>query len=157
MCVRAHFFHPVLTLSVKVLSLCPDPFVLLITQSGSSVTRCCQISVYFLAFFFLKGMPLCYISFPVLISSSPAQSPWSFSSASQFQLHTQCSSKSLFSCQVLLFLPHLLLTLLPHHSHILSFFTMHSLSCIFLHSHPVLPLPDLLSVIHSLVFLKRLV
>lgn len=90
----------------------------------------------FSAFFFLTGMPLCDISFPVLISSSPAYSPWLLAVPIAPPVFFQ---KLVFSCQVLFFLPHLLLTLLPHHSHILSFLPVHSLSCIFLCSHPVLP------------------
>lgn len=50
---------------------------------------------YIFCLFFLIGIPLSNTSFPLLISSDPAQSPWSFSSASQFQLHTQSSSRSL--------------------------------------------------------------
>lgn len=54
------FFHPLLTLSVKVLFLCPDPFVSLITQSDSCYKVLSDISI-FSAFFFLQECP-CVIS-----------------------------------------------------------------------------------------------
>lgn len=108
--------------------LCPDPFVPLITQSGSSVTSCCQLSVYFLPFFFLRGIPLSDISSPVLVSSNPAQSPWSFSSALQFQLHSQCSSRSLcFPVKCCFFYPTYSLHYFPTiHTYCLSSQCIHS-------------------------------
>lgn len=86
------YFWP---LSVKVLSHCPDPFVLLITQSGSSVRVAVSYQYIFCLFFCLTGIALFDISSPILVSSNPAQSPWCFSSVLQFQLHTQCFSRRL--------------------------------------------------------------
>lgn len=102
------------------------------------VTSCCQLSVYFLLFFFLTGIPLSNFSSLVLVSSNPAVSLiFKLCIAVPITLLV-LFQKPVFSCQVLLFLPHILLTLLPHHSHILSFLPARSFSYI-LCSHPVLP------------------
>lgn len=92
----------------------------------------------FSAFCFLTGIPLSNFSSLVLVSSNPAVSLiFKLCIAVPITLLV-LFQKPVFSCQVLLFLPHVLLTLLPHHSHILSFLPVRSFSYI-LCSHPVLP------------------
>lgn len=73
-----------------LIHLCPLP-----PSQAPQLQVAVRYQYIFCLFFVLTGILLLGIFLPVLISSNPAQSPWSFSSAWQFQLHNHSSSRSL--------------------------------------------------------------